>query len=79
MRKTDLAHKLAESASTSPAEAADRIDLAVHRIVKKLRAGKTFVLPGLGYFRPGEGKDPSFEFKEKPHKRVAKSPKKGEQ
>ena len=48
MRKRDLAARLAAHAQTSPAEAADQLDDVVHRILKRLRTGKTVSLPGLG-------------------------------
>ena len=54
MRKTQLASKLAQRSGVTRAEAADRLDQVVHKIVTNLRKGKPATLPGLGHFQPGE-------------------------
>ena len=53
MKKTDLASKLARKRKISRAQAADRLDGLVHKILKTLRQGKTASLPGLGALQPG--------------------------
>lgn len=78
MKKSDLVQKMADSASTSQGEAADRLDLEVHRIVTKLRAGKSCVLPGLGRFDPGRGTNPSFAFDRYPDMGENKTRKRGD-
>jgi hypothetical protein len=59
MKTTKLVQLLAKEGLTPP-EAADQIDRAVERILRKLRAGKPAVLPGLGKFEPGP--KPTFRF-----------------
>ena len=66
MKKPALARRLARQSSLTQAEAADRIDRVVNRIVAKLRKGESASLPGLGEFRPGHAW--CFEF-EDPHDR----------
>jgi nucleoid DNA-binding protein len=54
MRKTQLSRRLAREAGVTKAEAADRLDSMVHKIVSDLRKGRAAALPGLGQFRPGK-------------------------
>lgn len=58
MRQEEFARKLAREARLAPAEAQDRIDDLVHRIIKNLRRGRPVKLPGLGKLvaRPGARK-----------------------
>lgn len=60
MKKTDLTARLARQTRVSKAVAADELDRIVHDILRRLRRGKSAVLPGLGEFKPGEM--PAFEF-----------------
>ncbi len=53
MKKPDIARKLARHAGLSQAEAADRLDRMVCRILSDLRHGKETELPGLGKFVHG--------------------------
>jgi integration host factor subunit alpha len=53
MKKVDIARRLARESGVSKAEAADRLDRVVHRILSSLRQGRTAKLPGLGTFAPG--------------------------
>lgn len=48
MNQKDLARELAREARLPAAQAQDRIDTLVHRIVRKLRRGHPVQLPGLG-------------------------------
>lgn len=48
MNKSDLARELACQQHTTPAEAADKLDQAVNKVLKKLRHGSPARLPGLG-------------------------------
>ena len=50
MKKPDIAKRMARQAGVSQAEAADRLDRAVHQILSNLRQGKQASLPGLGTF-----------------------------
>ena len=52
MRKPDLARRMARQAGVSEGEAADRLDHAVHQIVRALRRGQAAVLPGVGKLLP---------------------------
>ena len=61
MKKIGLTRRLARQAGVSKAVAADQLDRAVHDILKKLRKGRTVVLPGLGIL--SAGKKPGVEFK----------------
>ena len=61
MRKTDIAKKLARRSRVSQAEAADRLDILLHRILSDLRKGKEAALPGLGRFKHGPDGQVSFE------------------
>jgi len=61
MRKPDIAKQLARRSRVTQAEAADRLDLIVHQILRDLRRGKEAALPGLGRFKPGPGGQFSFE------------------
>ncbi len=64
MRNTQLAGRLARQSGVSKAEAADRLDRIVHKIVTNLRKGRAAALPGLGQFIPGKapGEKWIFEF-----------------
>jgi nucleoid DNA-binding protein len=53
MKKSELAAKIALDTDVSPEEAADTLDRITHRILKRLRQGKSVILPGLGRFIPG--------------------------
>ena len=50
MKKPEIANQLARRSGVSQAEAADRVDLVVRRILARLREGKDASLPGLGRF-----------------------------
>jgi nucleoid DNA-binding protein len=50
MKKAEIARRMARQAGVSQAEAADRLDCAVHQILCSLRQGKAASLPGLGKF-----------------------------
>ena len=50
MKKPDIARRLARQSGVSRAEAADRLDRVVHRILSNLRHGKEADVPGLGKF-----------------------------
>ena len=52
MKRDDLARQIAKETRTSPAEAADRLDLMVHDLIRKLKRGKRTTLPGLGELAP---------------------------
>ena len=67
MKKTDLAARLARHTRVSKAVAADELDRIVHDILRRLRRGKSAVLPGLGEFKPGE--TPAFEFESQQHRK----------
>lgn len=53
MKKTDIARRMARQSRVSQAEAADRLDQVVHRILSNLRKGKETDVPGLGKFVSG--------------------------
>lgn len=53
MKKNAIAIRLARQAHLSTYAAADEIDRAIHRILKKLRGGEPVNIPGLGELRPG--------------------------
>ena len=53
MKRMDLASKLARKEKISRAQAADRLDGVVHRILRDLRQGRVANLPGLGTLKPG--------------------------
>jgi nucleoid DNA-binding protein len=61
MRKPDIAKQLARRSRVSQAEAADRLDLVLHRILSDLRQGKEAALPGLGKFKHGPDGRVAFE------------------
>jgi len=61
MRKPDIARQLARRARVSQAEAADRLDLILHRILADLRQGGEPTLPGLGKFKHGPDGQVAFE------------------
>jgi nucleoid DNA-binding protein len=70
MKKTDLAGRLAQRRHITKAEAADQLDGVVHRILRKLRAGKPATLPGLGILSPG--KTPKLTTTKKPPRRAGR-------
>lgn len=55
MDRDELTTRLAKEAGVSQAAAADELDQVIHRILTKLRRGKSVALPGLGQFLPGQG------------------------
>jgi nucleoid DNA-binding protein len=61
MRKPDIAKQLARRSRVSQAEAADRLDLVLHKILSDLRQGKEAALPGLGKFKHGPDGRVAFE------------------
>jgi nucleoid DNA-binding protein len=48
MKQAELAREVARDAQLLPAEARDRVDELVHRIIQRLRRGQSVALPGLG-------------------------------
>ena len=50
MKTHDIAERIARQSGVSPAEAADRLDDVVNRILTDLRRGRETLLPGLGTF-----------------------------
>jgi nucleoid DNA-binding protein len=48
MKREELARTLARQKRLSRADAQDRVDEVVHRILKKLKNGRSVKLPGLG-------------------------------
>jgi nucleoid DNA-binding protein len=54
MNKADIARRMARESGVTKAEAADRLDRVVHRILLNLRQGRKSTLPGLGTFAPGD-------------------------
>ena len=56
-----VTRRLALRAKVSQAAAADTVDVVVHEILRKLRAGKPAQLPGVGTLRRGAGDDIRFE------------------
>ena len=68
MKKTDIARKMARESGVTKAEAADRLDLVVHKLLCTLRQGKPASLPGLGRFTVGP--DGKVSFKPEGAKRV---------
>jgi nucleoid DNA-binding protein len=61
MKKPDIAKKMARAAGVSEAEAADRLDQVVRRILMSLRQGRPAPLPGLGQFTRGADGKVTFE------------------
>jgi nucleoid DNA-binding protein len=61
MKKPDIARQMARRSRMSQAEAADRLDGIVQRIVSELRQGKEAALPGLGKFKHGPDGSVAFE------------------
>jgi nucleoid DNA-binding protein len=61
MRKPEIARSIARRAHVSHAEAADRLDGLVNRILAGLRHGRETALPGLGRFTPGPEGQIAFE------------------
>lgn len=55
MKKPEIARQLARRSRVSQAEAADRLDRFLCKIVADLRHGKESALPGLGSFRKTPG------------------------
>jgi nucleoid DNA-binding protein len=53
MKKPEIAKRMARQSGVSQAEAADRLDQVVHRILSNLRHGKETHVPGLGKFVSG--------------------------
>lgn len=61
MKKPDIAKQLAKLSRVSQAEAADRLDGVLHKILSDLRQGREAVLPGLGKFKNGPDGRLAFE------------------
>jgi len=61
MKKHEIAKQLARRSRVSQAEAADRLDVTVHKIVADLRNGLEVSLPGLGKLRHGADGQVAFE------------------
>jgi DNA-binding protein len=55
MKKRELAERVAELQGLAPAEAADQVDKAVHKIIRALKSGQSARLPGLGTIMPDLG------------------------
>ena len=55
MKKPDIAKRMARRAGVTRAEAADRLDEAVHQILLRLRRGQEADLPGLGKLKQAPG------------------------
>ena len=53
MKKPDIVKRMAREAGVTPAEAADRLDDVVRRLLFDLRRGKESAFPGLGRFHQG--------------------------
>jgi len=53
MKKQDIVKRIARQSGVSRAEAADRLDEVVHRLLADLRRGREASLPGLGTFTQG--------------------------
>jgi nucleoid DNA-binding protein len=58
MKQEELARELAREARVPPAIAQERIEELVHRIVKKLRRGRSVDLPGVGKLVYGQAGRP---------------------
>jgi nucleoid DNA-binding protein len=61
MKKPEIAKQLARRSRVSQAEAADRLDSVLHKIVSDLRGGRESALPGLGKFKKGPDGRLAFE------------------
>jgi nucleoid DNA-binding protein len=61
MKKPEIAKQLARGSRVSQAEAADRLDVVLHKILSDLRQGKEAGLPGLGKFKHGPDGRVAFE------------------
>jgi nucleoid DNA-binding protein len=61
MNKPEIAKQLARKSRVSRAEAADRLELVLHKILSDLRRGKEAALPGLGTFKHGPDGRVAFE------------------
>ena len=53
MKKPEIAKRIAKESRVSEAEAADRLDRMIHRILSNFRKGKDTPLPGLGKLKRG--------------------------
>jgi nucleoid DNA-binding protein len=54
MKKSDLVREITKQKGGEAGCAADQMDLAVNRILRALRSGKSAHLPGLGTINPGK-------------------------
>lgn len=61
MRKPDIAKQLARRSRVTQAEAADRLDLILHKILFDLKKGREPALPGLGKFKNEPNGQVAFE------------------
>jgi len=68
MRKPDIAKQLARRSRVSQGEAADRLDLILHKILADLRKGGEAALPGLGKFKHGPDGQVAFELEARKRK-----------
>jgi hypothetical protein len=75
LKKEQLAKRLAKEAGISTAAAADKLDVILAGILRRVRQGHSASLPGLGTFLPGP--KPVFYFEQSlpPGARRAKAPK----
>ena len=63
MKKAEIARRIALESGVTRAEAADKLDRMVHRILTNLKRGHKTELPGLGAFLP-DSRGARFEFEE---------------
>lgn len=61
MKKPDIVKRLARQTGVTPAEAADCLDRAVHRILLNARRRRETPFPGLGKFTVGSEGEVGFE------------------
>ena len=73
MRNAQLAKRLARQSGISRAEAADRLDKVVNRILSNLRKGEPASFPGLGEFTPGRKWDFRFQKEHRSRERDGES------
>jgi nucleoid DNA-binding protein len=54
MKKSELVKEITRETGACTGDAADQMDCAVNRLVRKLRGGRPARLPGLGTITPGK-------------------------